>query len=250
MELRRDLLLGVGSLTALNLLVALVAIAAFTRMGPVSERMLREDVAQVQATEQMADVRAAASETRRLAQAGAWFSVLVAGFALVLSVLIIRRLTQRLLLPIRELWVTLEAARSGDQFRRCAAASPPQEIRRIFTHINEILDLHSKPRPWSERRAEADRAVVTWALRQRPAPTFVVDDRGQIFAANRTAQSLLGDSRGSAVRKALAAFNDPSRPSGDGEMQLSVEAVPEGKVWICEVREPPAIPPSGIHEQR
>jgi hypothetical protein len=310
MELRRDLLLGVGSLFLLNLLVALVTIALFTRMGPVIDQIMRENVHSTEAGERMlaalatagdgpmepaerkryvealgaarsnvteeaekapldrlmalepAVVAGAASaraeavtqidrltainyqaiaatalEARRLGLAGAWFSVFVAGFALILSVLAVRRLNQRLLVPVRELWATLEAARAGNTFRRCAGSHLPEEIWRIFTQVNEMLDQRSNPRPYTDRRAHVDRAVVLWALRQRQQPTFVIDDRGQIFAANGPAHALLGDLRGPEVRAALAQGRSLERGAKlAGGFELVAEPVPEGEVWVCEVR--------------
>ena len=44
MEVRRDVLLGVGALFALNLLIAFVSISLFNRMGPVIDRIQSENV--------------------------------------------------------------------------------------------------------------------------------------------------------------------------------------------------------------
>lgn len=310
MELRRDLLLGVGSLFMLNLVLALVTIGVFTRMGPAIEGSLRENVPVLESGEEMlavlaeadaapfdtgqrarfADARTRAErhagdatrapltrlaaleaavatadgrarreaieqirrlternhaglreserEARRLGLAGAWFSVFVASFALILGIIAVRRLTHRLLVPVSDLWATLEAARAGNIYRRCVVSNPPVEISRIVTQVNEMLDLRTSPQPYAERRAQADRAVVVWALRQRPHPTFVVDERGQIFAANGPAHTLLGTPAGAAVRLAFAA-GSPTKaaarmPAG---FDLTAEPVPEGSVWVCEVRE-------------
>lgn len=311
MELRRDLFLGVGSILTLSLLIALVTIAVFSRMGPVIDRIMRENVYSTQAAGEMLAVLARASdrpleprereayaaglqrvqsnltapeekaplarlgalldavlagepgarreasqqleiltavnhramnetarEARRLGLAGAWFSVFVASFALILSVLAVRRLTQRLLAPVRELAATLEAARAGNLFRRCLGSNLPLEFARIFTQINEMLDHRRNPRPYTDRRAQADHAVVLWSLRQRKDPTFVVDEAGKIFAANGPAHALLGDPRGPTVRAALGAgrqLGGVERKLPEG-MSLVAESVPEGDIWICEVR--------------
>jgi PAS domain-containing protein len=57
-ETRRDLLLGVGVLFALNLLLAFTAIGLFGRMGPVIDRIIRENVYSIEAGEEMLTVLA------------------------------------------------------------------------------------------------------------------------------------------------------------------------------------------------
>ena len=308
MEVRRDVLLGVGALFALNLLIAFVSISLFNRMGPVIDRIQSENVYSVEAGQQMLAALARAegplgageiqaldaglerarsnvteeaerepldwltrmrqvaitgsrqartqtvdqiemltainyramatadAEARRLGLAGAWFSVFVAGFALVLSVVAARRLDQRLVQPIRELWSTLQALRAGDTHRRCSVAQAPVEFGRIFTQVNEILDQQTKPRPWTDRHAKADHAVVLWALSANPEPTFVVDERGQVFAANAPAHELLGNPKGGAVRGALAKVSHKGAPpSLPPPLSLEVTPVPEGQVWVCKV---------------
>ena len=308
MEVRRDVLLGVGALFVLNLLIAFVAIALFSRMGPVIDRIQSENVYSVAAGQQMlaalaraegplgeaesrafdqalerarsnvtepaerepldrlTELREAAAsgtaaaraetvkqiemltainyramaeadrEALRLGQAGAWFSVFIAGFALVVSLVAVRRLDQRLVQPIRELWATLQALRAGDTHRRCSPAHAPVEFGRIFAQVHEILDQQTKPRPWSDRHAKADHAVVLWAIGANPQPTFVVDQRGQIFAANGPAHELLGGPHGAVVRAALGKVSQkgPS-PALPAPMVLEVTPVPDGQVWVCSV---------------
>ncbi len=68
MELRRELLLSIGVLVALNLLLAFGAIGLFTRMGPAIERILNENVKSIVAAEeilaQLADGREASPRVR------------------------------------------------------------------------------------------------------------------------------------------------------------------------------------------
>jgi hypothetical protein len=53
MELRRELLLGIGALVVLNMLLAFVAIGLFVRMGPAIEHILEENVYSIIAAEEM-----------------------------------------------------------------------------------------------------------------------------------------------------------------------------------------------------
>lgn len=58
MELRRDFLLGLGTLVVLNLLFAFGSIALFGRMAPAIERILEQNVYSIEAVEDMAMVLA------------------------------------------------------------------------------------------------------------------------------------------------------------------------------------------------
>jgi PAS domain-containing protein len=53
MKLRRDLLLGVGALVGFNLLVALSTVGLLSRMSPAIETILQDNVASIQAAEEM-----------------------------------------------------------------------------------------------------------------------------------------------------------------------------------------------------
>jgi nitrogen fixation/metabolism regulation signal transduction histidine kinase len=177
-------------------------------------------------------------EARLLSRAGAWFAVFVTSFALLLSVVSIRRLTHRLIRPMQELWTTVEATRAGDLFRRCVVSDAPVEIRRIVSRVNEMLDMRANPRPWSDRHAKADHAVVLWTLRKYPEPAFIVDEGGQIFAANAPGHALLGQPAGHLVREALARdkgrLDAQTLPSG---FRLSAEEIPGGEVRICRIHD-------------
>lgn len=59
MKLRRDLLISIGSLVALNLLVALGTVALLSRMGPAIERILLKNVTSIELAERMLGILAA-----------------------------------------------------------------------------------------------------------------------------------------------------------------------------------------------
>ncbi|MBN2191657.1 MAG: hypothetical protein JW751_02480 [Polyangiaceae bacterium] len=60
MELRREVLLAIGSLVLVNLLLAFGSIGLFVRMGPAIERILQENVYSITATEEILGELAAA----------------------------------------------------------------------------------------------------------------------------------------------------------------------------------------------
>lgn len=99
----------------------------------------------VEALGQLAEVnrqamRAADREAQRQGNAGAWFAVAVAVLSVVVSALMGRRLTRKLVEPLGQLYRVLEAFRTGQRHRRCTAVDVPPEFRLIFDSVNSLLD--------------------------------------------------------------------------------------------------------------
>lgn len=312
METRRDLLLGVGALFGLNLLLAFTAIGLFGRMGPVIDRILRENVHSIEAAEEMLSALAASPaaliepeerarfdaalararsnvteqpertilgrlaatregafagdesarrelvaairdltavnrqalartdrEARRLGQAGAWFSALLATFTLLLSAFTVRRLMLRLIAPVRELVTTFDDIRAGNVHRRASEHQSPKELVRIIREVNQMLDVRFMPRPLSEQKAKIDRAVALWAIERETDAIYVIDERGNIHAANGRGHRLLGSPHGASVRGVLprAVGREAKKVTSAGD--LEVEATPLGAqptAWLCRVR--------------
>ena len=85
-------------------------------------------------------MRTADEEAQRQGDAGAWFAVICAVASLVVSAIIARRLTQKLVEPLGHLYRVLETFRTGQRHRRCTAADVPPEFRLIFDSVNSLLD--------------------------------------------------------------------------------------------------------------
>lgn len=79
-------------------------------------------------------------EARRLGTAGAWAAVFLALAALAATALVGRRLAGRVIDPLAEIYEVTEAARSGDQFRRCRSMDASPEIVRLVESLNLLLD--------------------------------------------------------------------------------------------------------------
>jgi len=85
-------------------------------------------------------MRRADREAKRLGGAGAWAAVLVGFLSFALSLFIMSRLRRRLLTPLVDLHDVLEAAKTGDQFRRCRGSDAPAELRQVLEAVNHLLD--------------------------------------------------------------------------------------------------------------
>lgn len=317
MELRRDLLIGIGALVAFNILISFGAIGLLSRMSPAIERILQENVYSIEAAEEMLALVARARdepldaqardgferalaraqsnitepeeepviarirqswpavqygdwvaratlvealqelvainrdamrkvdrEAQRLGTAGAWSAVFISFVGFMLSIAVIRRLRRRILTPLADLYSTLEAARLGDPYRRCTAVDAPLEIKRIFHSVNRLLDRkHSGEleRQEVEEVPAIERLALLHLLEQQQQPLFVVDDRGQIAAANKRGLDRLGSETGEDLRRRLAAV--PARERGgqtaaapeidDGLAGIETTRLNEGKAWLC-----------------
>ena len=69
MELRRDLLIGIGALVAFNIIISFGAIGLLSRMSPAIERILQENVYSIEAAEEMLALVASAGDAPVTAQA-------------------------------------------------------------------------------------------------------------------------------------------------------------------------------------
>jgi nitrate/nitrite-specific signal transduction histidine kinase len=112
---------------------------AVLQMDPQARAPMVADVLALIATNHRAMERADA-EAKRLGNAGAWAVALLGLVALLLSVVILRRLSTRLLRPLAELYQTLRAAQGGDPFRRCTTSDTAGEVHHLMHAVNELLD--------------------------------------------------------------------------------------------------------------
>lgn len=286
MELRRELLLSVGVLAALNVFLALAAIGLFGRMVPAIERIIVENVSSMNAAEEMLavlgeartaslaaarrdrfDVALAAArqattlpeegaildkidrtkkllfsgdvsqrqvlveqvralmstnraavhradlEARRLGSAGAWTSVFIAALTFLLSLIAVRRVQRRVLDPLAELHLVLEASRGGDRYRRCRPLEAPLELRRAMSSVNLLLDaVHELPQ--APKFGSSIRAALLQLLDDVSDPSWVVDARGVVVASNRAGEEVLSGADGDRIRAVFA-----GKPDGSLELE-------------------------------
>ncbi|MEL6348433.1 MAG: hypothetical protein AAFV53_35330 [Myxococcota bacterium] len=129
-------------------------------------------------------MQSADEAAQRIGVSGAWAAVLLGFSAFGVGVGVIRRLRTRVEDPILELDATLDAARGGDNQRRCARLTGPDEIIQMGAHVNWLLDqLSHEP-----QRSELDtRRALLAVLDLLPEPTIIVSPEGERFAENQAA---------------------------------------------------------------
>jgi hypothetical protein len=79
-------------------------------------------------------------KAQQLGKAGAWGVVFMAVSAFLAGIIFIRNLTRRVVVPLEEIHTVMIAHRNGETMRRCTGVNLSQDIRAVFTGINEVLD--------------------------------------------------------------------------------------------------------------
>jgi hypothetical protein len=82
----------------------------------------------------------AEKRARQLSEAGVWGVVFMALCVFGVGLLFVRSLLRRVVKPIEEINTVIVAYRNGEIMRRCTMANMPQDVRAVFSGINEILD--------------------------------------------------------------------------------------------------------------
>jgi PAS domain-containing protein len=308
MQLRREFLVGLGTLVTLNVLFAFGAIGLLLRMSPAIERILQENIYSIEATEEMLSLLVEASrqpsqevilqqfeqalqrarnnvteaeetpvlqmiqqhyraairgdeqalgtvlrdlqrlihinrsameatdkEAQRLGFAGAWVAVLVTLVSFVISLIVVHKLEERVLNPFVELYRVLQSILAGNPYRRCREIDAPEEIKRVLSSVNLILDerLTGDHADAQKRRAPShatlERSALLHLLEARPEAMVVVDEHGEIVASNRQGLAVLGSPKGMLVKNLL--LEVPSQKSDD----QTIEPIPlkGSSGWLC-----------------
>jgi PAS domain-containing protein len=173
-------------------------------------------------------------EARRLGAAGAWVAVFIAVFSFVISSLIIRHLERHVLNPLVELHDVLEAVNVGNRHRRCRVIEAPEEIRRVLSSINSLLDryLNDSDRVSSRgapSHATIERSALMQLLEQQTEAMILVDEHGVLIAANNRGLAVLGSQAGEGVKQLLDRL--PFEPIHDASVEPI--ALKGGAGWLC-----------------
>lgn len=169
-------------------------------------------------------MRRADLEAQRIGGGGAWAAAL-AGFAgFLLGMWVLRRLLDRLVLPVLQLDTTLDGARKGDPHRRCPPLTGPTEVSRLGENVNWLLDERSRAGQPGDSGASALRAALLLQIDTSPDKIVVINQEG-VVAMNRAAYNAASD--GSIAQLSLALRE--GRPAPEG---WTVSAL-DGFGWSC-----------------
>lgn len=115
---------------------------AFAGDAPAIERVVGAIVALAE-TNRAAMVRAD-ERAEQLGRAGGWSVAIMAAIAFAVTLILLRNLNLKLIVPLREIHEVVNAYHAGDKLRRCSIASATREVKVICNGINSILDRDSE----------------------------------------------------------------------------------------------------------
>lgn len=122
----------------------------------------------------------------RLAQSGGWVLITLALLAIWASWFVVHRLQQRIVQPLERLAETMRHGRSGTTRMRAYAQYAAYEIREAADALNALLD--DRAMNYEHRRAKIarpERNIVVALMEKVPYPTWILDENGEIRAANQ-----------------------------------------------------------------
>lgn len=85
-------------------------------------------------------VMESAQKTQKLRQAGAWGIVFMTLVYFAVAIFFEQRIRRTLLTPLQEINTVLQENMRGNRFRRCNLLHASDDMRKLFTAINELLD--------------------------------------------------------------------------------------------------------------
>lgn len=137
------------------------------------------------------------ADAHRLGRAGAWALALLGLLGFGAGALVRRRLQRRVAAPLLELERVLRSIEAGDWLQRCASTGPSSSQHPALRALNRLLDSAGGWRS-SAPAAAAPAAVLPWLLDVSGEALAVLDARGAIVGASRSALEMLageGDDR-------------------------------------------------------
>ncbi|NUN15050.1 MAG: hypothetical protein HUU55_15580 [Myxococcales bacterium] len=149
----------------------------------------------------------ASTTVRGTGVAGTWAAVLLALFGFGLSIVLVRRMTRRILWPLHELRETVAGYVRGNTMRRCIVMPAAAELGEVARGLNAVLDgivLQSKTYSGAADPRGQDRAVLLELLDHHEVPTAIVDGAGTVVVANQSAQQILTGSQSAETAVLLA----------------------------------------------
>lgn len=167
------------------------------------------------------------TRARFLGRAGAWASAMLGVGGFLVSIVVYRRLRERLEAPVLALHRSLEAVSGGDLRQRADTHHGPIETRRIGEVVNHLLDRveELQRRPIAER---GDRKLLLALLDRMPEPAWVLDAHGSLLASNAAGLSAWDEP--GPLRHALAAVVKDGLAAPTG---WTVDRLGATEAWLC-----------------
>jgi|GEM_PF-6682801 len=171
-----------------------------------------------------------ADQAFRLAQGGGWVLITLAAIGIWAAWFIVRRLQQRIVVPLERLAETMRRGRSGTTRMRAYAQYAAYEIREAANALNALLD--ERAANYDRRRAKVarpERNIVVALMEKVPYPTWILDENGEIRAANQLGMESQQGKTGRRIKGYLRAIVAQQRHDGPKDYpERAFEAVDLG----------------------
>jgi hypothetical protein len=152
----------------------------------------------------------------------------------VISLIVVHKLEGRILSPFVELYHVLHSILAGDPYRRCREIAAPEEIKRVLSSVNLILDERvARDSTDAQKRlapshATLERSALIYLLEARDDAMVVVDEHGEIVASNRRGLAELSSPKGILLKQQLHDL-----PSQDNRKALEPIPLQGSSGWLC-----------------
>lgn len=203
---------------------------------PAAVRSVIEAISELGALNRDA-IEAADRDAQRLGFGGAWAVMFLSFVTLGAGLLALRQLERLVLAPMSELHAVITAAREGNALRRCRPSpGASAELVEAMHAINELSDellvfKATRPKEVADDHA-TERATVLGLLDTFAEAAVVLDDQGEIVAANSRALERLAGDEGPSVRANLRAAL-----VADGPVDIEASRIPHTNRVVCRVKE-------------
>ncbi len=153
-------------------------------------------------------IEAANHDAQALGSGGAWALALLSFITFAAGLWSLRLLDRRVLAPLSEVFEVLDAPHDQDAFRRCRPMpGAPDELAAAMRRVNALLDAmttrRARERVAVDETAALERATLLAALDGHPGAVAIVDDNGDVVAANTVALERLAAPDGADLRGRL-----------------------------------------------
>lgn len=167
------------------------------------------------------------THARFLGRAGAWTSAMLGVGGFLLSIVVYRRLRERIEAPLLALHDLLEQVRNGENRRRADPHRGPAETRRLAENVNHLLDRVEElgRRPATER---LDRRLLVGLLDRMTEPAWILDEHGQLLASNAAGLKTWDEPGPLRLALGVAVRGEGTPPTG-----WTIERLAAAGAWLC-----------------
>jgi len=163
-------------------------------------------------------------QAQRLGPSGAWAVTLLCVFGVASGLLVIRKVQQRILVPIDELTQVLNAVHAGDVYRRCTIAGAPQTLTTVMRSINAVLDrIHPS-------NSEHEKVVEGYRYLADDYPSVLIDDELRVLGVSQAVVAAMDEQAWRRIMQGLGC-------AMNGEVKSPIQSCESvaDRIFLCRI---------------